>query len=577
MQRFLGVVIVFSYAMIGELGSQPSLAALADAPVIAGAWKLVLMPFGEDEFAIFDVKTTDGKIEGKVPSAQAMLGELKSAEGTITDHQVTIRFPGPGDPLVFRGVLDKEGKKAMGSFQFRGRSYPSRIEKTEAQKVGPMQNSPMRQKVAQIQAVKDPKERVAKILELLKENPGHPMNAAAYDLLLSGAEAAGLGPEEVRAQVEKWTDEAKPYGPEWSGEVESRALKALQGKKAYAAVATELGQTAVKALSADVPLELRSNLVTLLARSARLAGKDDIATEAESRSKELDTQLDAEYHEKVPPFKPEAYAGREGGKGSRVVLMEIFTGAECPPCVAADVAFDALLQSYKPSEFIGLQHHLHIPGPDPLTNSDTIARQNYYGTEVRGTPSTFFNGKSQSGGGGSMAGAEDKYKDYRRVIEPVLDSEKRADIKLSATRSGDEVKIVAQAKTTPGDDSKDKAKEKESTPKLRLVLIEESVRYPGSNKLRFHHNVVRAFPGGVDGKALEKGEGAVEATIKLSELRKSQEAYLEAYPSSPRGRAFANPLPPIDLDDLAVVALVQDDADHSIWHAVQVPVKAETP
>ena len=54
--------------------------------------------------------------------------------------------------------------------------------------------------------------------------------------------------------------------------------------------------------------------------------------------------------------------------------MEIFTGAECPPCVAADVGFDALLKSYKPTEFIGLQHHLHIPGPDPLTNADTVAR-----------------------------------------------------------------------------------------------------------------------------------------------------------------------------------------------------------
>ena len=36
-------------------------------------------------------------------------------------------------------------------------------------------------------------------------------------------------------------------------------------------------------------------------------------------------------------------------------------------------------------------------------------------------------------------------------------------------------------------------------------------------------------------------------------------------------------IPPMDLDDLAVVAFVQDDADHSVWHAVQVPVKASNP
>ena len=104
----------------------------------------------------------------------------------------------------------------------------------------------------------------------------------------------------------------------------------------------------------------------MLARSARLAGKDDVAAAAESRAKEIDAKLDAEYHEKVPPFKPATFAGRKNAKGDRAVVMEIFTGAQCPPCVAADVGFDALLTTYKPTEFIGLQYHLHIPGPDPL-------------------------------------------------------------------------------------------------------------------------------------------------------------------------------------------------------------------
>ncbi len=70
----------------------------------------------------------------------------------------------------------------------------------------------------------------------------------------------------------------------------------------------------------------------------------------------------------------------------------------------------------------------------------------------------------------------------------------------------------------------------------------------------------------------------MEATVRLADLRRSQDAYLDQYPKSPTSRGdFPNPLPPIDLDDLAVVALVQDDADHSIWHAVQVPVKDAKP
>ncbi len=345
----------------------------------------------------------------------------------------------------------------------------------------------------------------------------------------------------------------------------------MQGKKAYAAVATDLALAADKALPADASTELRFALADMLASSAKLAGKDAIAAEAEGRAKEYDAKLDAEYHEKVPPFKTEAVAARSPGKGNRVVVMEIFTGAECPPCVAADVGFDALLKTYKPTEFIGLQYHLHIPGPDPLTSAETVARQGYYGKEIGGTPTTFFNGKSGANntGGGPMGRSEYKYNEYRGLITPALETEKQADIKLTATRTSDEVKITASAKVDGGS--------KDAKPKLRLVLVEESIRYPGGNKLRFHHNVVRGFPGGVEGKALEKGEGSIETTVKLADLRKAQADYLAAYPTSPRGRAFGHPIPPMDLDDLAVVALVQDDADHSIWHAVQVEVKPMNP
>jgi len=44
---------------------------------------------------------------------------------------------------------------------------------------------------------------------------------------------------------------------------------------------------------------------------------------------------------KTLPFKPEAFAGRKG-KSDRGVLVEVFTGAECPPCAAVDLAFDGL-------------------------------------------------------------------------------------------------------------------------------------------------------------------------------------------------------------------------------------------
>ena len=76
--------------------------------------------------------------------------------------------------------------------------------------------------------------------------------------------------------------------------------------------------------------------------------------------------------------------------------MELFTGAQCPPCVAADVAFDALEMAYDPKDLILSQYHMHIPGPDPLTNPASIARWDFYREKypqnVGGTPTTMFNG-----------------------------------------------------------------------------------------------------------------------------------------------------------------------------------------
>ncbi|MCA1686539.1 MAG: hypothetical protein LC745_11310, partial [Planctomycetia bacterium] len=152
-----------------------------------------------------------------------------------------------------------------------------------------------------------------------------------------------------------------------------------------------------------------------------------------------------------------------------------------------------------------------------------------------------------------------------------LGAEKQADIRVTADRSGDEVLIAASATVTAGGDVP-----KSARPRLRVVLVEKTVRYQGGNGIRLHHNVVRAFPGGVEGKPLDGGKAEVTATVNLSDLRKRLTAYLDAFPDV-SGRSFPQPPPPIDLDGLAVVAFVQDDADHAIWHGVHVPVKGANP
>src|SRR5262249_26173372 len=155
------------------------------------------------------------------------------------------------------------------------------------------------------------------------------------------------------------------------------------------------------------------------------------AKEVQARIAKLDFRI------KVKPF-----AGRKA-KSDRVVLVELFTAAHAKPCVAADMAFDALGKSYKPSEVVLLQYHLHIPAPDPLTSPDAVARQESYGRAVRGMPTIFFNGKAGPGGGGDKDEAGEKYEEYRDEIDPLLEKQAGAAIKLTAKQKGSKITIDA--------------------------------------------------------------------------------------------------------------------------------------
>ena len=196
-------------------------------------------------------------------------------------------------------------------------------------------------------------------------------------------------------------------------------------------------------------------LLKVLATAQKAAGKTDAAIEA--RLAKVEGALDAEYVKKVPPFTPEKFAGRKDKEANRVVVMELFTGAQCPPCVAADVAFDALEKAYEHKDLILLQYHMHIPGPDPLTNPNTVSRWDYYLAKfpqgVRGTPTTLFDGKPSAGGGGGMANSKGKFEEYKAIIDGLL--EQKSEIKLggNAKLAGDMVTVDVNVEgiKEPGD------------------------------------------------------------------------------------------------------------------------------
>ncbi len=209
-----------------------------------------------------------------------------------------------------------------------------------------------------------------------------------------------------------------------------------------------------------------------------------------------------------------------------------------------------------------MQYHLHIPGPDPLVNADTEARAKYY--NINSTPSTVFNGKSPlRPGGGGMAASESLYDRYRKVIDPILEENSDCKLLVTATRVGNKIDIKAEVNglKDPGENKR-----------LRLVLVEETIRYVGGNKLRFHHHVVRGMPGGVEGFELKAENSQHAATVNLDELRQKQIKYLDTYSET---RSFPYPDRPLDYHHLKVVGLVQNDTTKEILDVLQVDVGGE--
>jgi hypothetical protein len=488
--------------MAGTLGR--SAVAAEDRPDLDGIWKLVAHSEGDAEWAIMEIKQAGGKFQVELIDAPKVFGKAQIYLATSPDALVVLLALEQGD-ITFKGRLHPAdaGSRIAGALQFRAMAASSTT--------GAWMEKTTARKVAEP-----------------RDSPEKSGAIGAVRLLV-----------EMRKATAEYQDDRY------------KALEATTSARAAAG------------LPIDAPTSARAWALSRLVDAAKRAGKTDAAAEQElARIKELITE------EGRPPTVPLVVApgaDRRDSEGNQVVLVELFTGAQCGPCVAADVAFDALSIAYKTSDMIALQYHLHIPGPDPLTSPDSVSRRDYYA--VRSTPSTFFNGRALAGSGGPVEHSRRKFNQYRHVIDQLRKEKRIATINLGARRTGDEIHITASAKIG------ESAGTPPLTPRLRLALVEESVAYKGRNGLPTHHHVVRAMPGGAEGRNLAGGDVVVEETVRISELRRTQKEYLKNYPASPGSRGpFPGAPPPLDLKKLNVVAFIQDDSDHSVLDAVAVPV-----
>src|SRR5262249_55223937 len=182
-----------------------------------------------------------------------------------------------------------------------------------------------------------------------------------------------------------------------------------------------------------------------------------------------------------------------------------------------------------------------------LSNPDAKKRFKYYFDQAEGTPAVFFNGKVGAPGGGPVADAKDKYRDFREIIDPLLEKSTKVKLTASAKRKGDDIEIKATVSglARPGNNLR-----------LRLALVEGWVRYTGKNQQNFHLYVVRDMPGGTGGFRLTEKTNKLSATVDLEQLRTKLNTYLDNYA---KHHPFLDEHRPLDFKNLHVVAFVQND------------------
>jgi hypothetical protein len=517
-------------AVLGVAVFVTSAAVHAESGPPAGNWKLLLPTDGGgmNLVAVLRLEESGGKWSAKT------LGKLEEFK-RVDLEKVTVA----GDLL--RGILHlnetvlevecplpKEKDAAIrGSISRRGNATPLELEPTTLTSMDPFELA---------------RETVS------KQKEGYAVARAALTLL-TGASEKKAKPEEVRSWGARAVKAAEAFGPAWHRTVVLAVAEILAEQKPYAAIAVTYARQAERQLDEASPAAQRKRVLDALAMALANAGKADEAKEVQERIKKIDFSVHA---------KP--YPGRKG-KSDRVVLVELFTGAQCPPCVAADIAFDALGDRYKPAEVIRLEYHLHVPGPDPLTTPDSEARAEYYNRVVEGTPTMLFNGRPAAGGGGPADAAPEKLEEYQGIIDPLLEGRREGTLAATAQRRGP--KLTIELNAAASEDAGNRLR-------LRCVLVEEQIDYKGTNGVAHHHHVVRAFPAGQEGEKLVAGKSVSKTlSVNLDELRKQLQKYLDKQAEE---KPFPGKAPPLSLEKLRVVAFIQNDATGEVLHAVQAKV-----
>ena len=255
---------------------------------------------------------------------------------------------------------------------------------------------------------------------------------------------------------------------------------------------------------------------------------------------------------------------RAADEADRTVLAEFFTGAQCAPCVPADMATAAVAAAFPREDFLLLQYHLHVPAPDPLTNADAVARAT--AAQIDATPTLLIDGVPTADPvGGPVTAAPDVFARLAETVEARRAVEPGAAVTVAAEAAGDRFTVSAGATREDGFGP---------THRLHLAIAERSAVYAAPNGVRTHEMLVRSLPTGPKGVSAD-GDGALsfEAQLSVTGLREELEAYLTGFENQ-RGGEF--PDKPLALTDLAAVAWVTDGETGEVLQSAFAPIDGLT-
>lgn len=528
------------------------------AELFVGTWKLTLyQPGSELDVCLIKIVSEEGKQwRATVISRASPQLDISADKLSITGRkmELTIKVSGEAYNVVAMIPQDTQVTKLYASFGRRpDLQLPAVLEKTNEQELDPKKvtrQSPPNEALIAISRTANQERQRELLRTLLKQHGDHPVAIFATIELIDRLADLDAQNKEIEELATAAFRLASKHGPALEGYLAYQiGTVLLNSSKTQTLAATYLEKAA--SVLAQGPASFQVRLYKALAKSYRVAGQANKAERLVEKIEALERQADEEYRRTIPPFQVSRVQPRT--EPGRALVLELFTGTQCPPCVAADVAFDAIGKAYPAQEVILLQYHLHIPRADPLTNPDTIKRSEFY--NVRGTPTAFLNGKATPPLGGPMSFAEARYKTLVKLIEDSRQDPAPCRLELKATKHDRNLDI--EANVTHYKNLPEKAR-------LIFVLIEEEVRYAAPNGIRFHHHVVRAFPGGQDGFPLAKDKTHQTVRINLADLEKSLHDYLNTYA---REESFPDDERPLELRKLKVIALIQDPGSREIFHA----------